>query len=169
MKKIIVVFSILVLSSVCFAQKIGYVDMDYVLKSVPAYQKAQKQLDEVSATWQKEIEAKMQEVTKMYNAYQAEQVLLTEQLKQQRIQAIEVKEKEIKELQRQKFGANGELFKKRQELVKPIQDQVYNEIQKIATEKKYDFIFDKSNGPYMLYVNPIHDKSEDVLKGLGIK
>ncbi len=156
-------------SSSVDAQKMAYVDMDYILKAIPAYQRAQKTLDEVSATWQKDIETKMAEVSKMYNAFQSEQVLLTEQLKQQRMTNIENKEKEIKQLQKDKFGPNGELFKKRQELIKPIQDQVYNEIQKMSTEKKYDFIFDKANGPYMLYTNPLYDKSDEILQGLGIK
>ncbi len=161
--------AVLIGTTAADAQKIAYVDMDYILKAIPAYQRAQKQLDEVSATWQKDIETKMADVSKMYNAFQSEQVLLTEQLKQQRMTAIENKEKEIKQLQKDKFGPNGELFKKRQELIKPIQDQVYNEIQKMATEKKYDFIFDKANGPYMLYTNPLYDKSDEILQGLGIK
>lgn len=170
MKKLIMFFvAVLIGTTAADAQKIAYVDMDYILKAIPAYQRAQKQLDEVSATWQKDIETKMTDVSKMYNAFQSEQVLLTEQLKQQRMTAIENKEKEIKQLQKDKFGPNGELFKKRQELIKPIQDQVYNEIQKMATEKKYDFIFDKANGPYMLYTNPLYDNSDEILQGLGIK
>ena len=148
MKKLIVAVALILgIALQSNAQKIAYVDMDYILKAMPAYQRAQKSLDEMSATWQKDVETKMQEVSKMYNAFQSEQVLLTETLKQQRMTAIENKEKEIKQLQKDKFGPSGELFKKRQELIKPIQDQVYNEIQKLATEKKYDFIFDKANGP----------------------
>ncbi len=170
MKKLIIfLIAIVIGSASANAQKIAYVDMDYILKAIPAYQRAQKQLDDISATWQKEIEVKMAEVSKMYNSFQSEQVLLTEQLKEQRMTAIENKEKEIKQLQKDKFGPNGELFKKRQELIKPIQDQVYNEIQKMATEKKFDFIFDKANGPYMLYTNPLFDKSDEILQGLGIK
>jgi outer membrane protein len=170
MKKLIVAVALILgIALQSNAQKIAYVDMDYILKAMPAYQRAQKSLDEMSATWQKDVETKMQEVSKMYNAFQSEQVLLTETLKQQRMTAIENKEKEIKQLQKDKFGPSGELFKKRQELIKPIQDQVYNEIQKLATEKKYDFIFDKANGPYMLYVNPLYDKSDEILQGLGIK
>jgi outer membrane protein len=170
MKKLIIfLIAVVIGSSTINAQKIAYVDMDYILKAIPAYQRAQKQLDDISATWQKDIEVKMAEVSKMYNSFQSEQVLLTEQLKEQRMTAIESKEKEIKQLQKDKFGPNGELFKKRQELIKPIQDQVYNEIQKMATEKKFDFIFDKANGPYMLYTNPIFDKSDEILQGLGIK
>jgi outer membrane protein len=170
MKKLIVAVALILgIALQSNAQKIAYVDMDYILKAMPAYQRAQKSLDEMSATWQKEVETKMQDVSKMYNAFQSEQVLLTETLKQQRMTAIENKEKEIKQLQKDKFGPSGELFKKRQELIKPIQDQVYNEIQKLATEKKYDFIFDKANGPYMLYVNPLYDKSDEILQGLGIK
>jgi len=170
MKKLIIfLIAIVIGSATANAQKIAYVDMDYILKAIPAYQRAQKQLDDISSTWQKEIEVKMAEVSKMYNSFQSEQVLLTEQLKEQRMTAIESKEKEIKQLQKDKFGPNGELFKKRQELIKPIQDQVYNEIQKMATEKKFDFIFDKANGPYMLYTNPLFDKSDEILQGLGIK
>jgi outer membrane protein len=170
MKKLLILAAALFMfAAKADAQKIAYVDMEYILKNIPAYQRAQKQLDDISATWQKEIEGKMQEVDKMYNAFQSEQVLLTDQLKQQRMQAIEAKEKEIKQLQKDRFGPSGDLFKKRQELVKPVQDQVYNEIQKLATEKHYDFIFDKANGPYMLYTNPTYDKSDEVLHGLGIK
>lgn len=170
MKKLIIfLIAIVIGSASANAQKIAYVDMDYILKAIPAYQRAQKQLDDISATWQKEIELKMAEVSKMYNSFQSEQILLTEQLKEQRMTAIENKEKEIKQLQKDKFGPNGDLFKKRQELIKPIQDQVYNEIQKMATEKKFDFIFDKANGPYMLYTNPLFDKSDEILQGLGIK
>ena len=136
MKKLIVAVALILgIALQSNAQKIAYVDMDYILKAMPAYQRAQKSLDEMSATWQKDVETKMQEVSKMYNAFQSEQVLLTETLKQQRMTAIENKEKEIKQLQKDKFGPSGELFKKRQELIKPIQDQVYNEIQKLEEEK----------------------------------
>lgn len=150
------------------AQKFCYVDMDYILGKMPQYKEAQKQLDQTADTWQKEVEAKMKKVDDMYKQFQAEQVLLTEQMKQQKIKDIEAKEKEVKDFQKAKFGPNGELFKKRQELVKPIQDKIYNEIQKYAQAKSYDIIFDKSSGATMLYSVQTLNKSDDVLAALGI-
>lgn len=168
MKKIVASLLILTLAfSAIHAQKVAVVDIEYILSKIPAYQQAQKELDQTAAGWQKEIEDKMKEVEQMYNQFQSEQVLLTETLKQQRIEKIESKEREIKELQRQRFGADGDLFKKRQELVKPTQDLVYNAIQNMATEKRYDIILDKSSGPYVLFLSPTYDKSDEIVSALG--
>lgn len=167
-KKIISSFVVLLIASSTFAQKFAYVDMDYILEKMPTYTEAQKQLDKVAEGWQKEVEAKMATVDELYKQFQAEQVLMTEPMKQQKIKEIEAKEKEVKEFQKGKFGPNGELFKKRSEFIKPIQDKVYNEIQKYAVAKAYDFIFDRSSGPSMLYANEKMNKSDDILSALGI-
>lgn len=168
MKKIIVACLMLTISASTFAQKFAYVDMDYILSKLTSYTEAQKELDKVSAAWQKEVEAKMKSVDDTYKQFQAEQVLMTEPMKQQKIKEIEAKEKEVKEFQKAKFGPSGELFKKRQELIKPIQDKIYNEVQKYAVAKGFDFIFDRSSGPSMLYASEKMNKSDDILAALGV-
>jgi outer membrane protein len=149
------------------AQKFAYVDSEYILGNITEYNEAQTKLDDISKGWQKEIETKYKEIDQMYKNYQQEQVLLTEEMKQNRQKEIEDKEKSAKELQKKYFGFEGELFKKRQELVKPIQDKVYDAIAKVATTKAYDFVFDKSSGAVMLYTNAKFDISDDVVKQLG--
>lgn len=158
----------LTMSASTFAQKFAYVDMDYILSKLTSYTEAQKELDKVSAAWQKEVEAKMKSVDDTYKQFQAEQVLMTEPMKQQKIKEIEAKEKEVKEFQKTKFGPSGELFKKRQELIKPIQDKIYNEVQKYAVAKGFDFVFDRSSGPSMLYASEKMNKSDDILAALGV-
>ncbi len=150
-------------------QKIGYVDTDYILKNIPAYQAAQAQLDKISADWQKEIENIYAQIDKMYRDFQAEKVLLTEEMKIKRENEIIAKEKEAKDLQKKYFGKDGELFKKRQELVKPIQDEVFNAIKDIAVQGNYGIIFDTAGNANMLYTDPKLDKSDEVLKKLGYK
>lgn len=169
MKKLIFILtSILILGSIdASAQRFAYVDTDYILGRIPDYQKAQNTLDELAQQWRDEIDSRYQEIDKMYKAYQAEQVLLTEQQKVQRQNDIENKERQVKEYQKQKFGYEGELFQKRQELTKPLQDEIYNEIQKLATTKSYDVIFDRS-AVTMLYYKPKYDLSDEVLKAMGL-
>ena len=168
MKKIIIIASVLLISATTFAQKFAYVDMEYILGKLPQYSEAQKQLDKTAETWQKDVESRMKSVDDMYKQFQAEQVLMTEPMKQQKIKEIEAKEKEVKEYQKGKFGPSGELFKKRQELIKPIQDKIYDEVQKYAIAKGYDFVFDRSSGPTMLYASDRLNKSEDILSALGV-
>lgn len=168
MKKLALFLGLFACVSFAQAQRFCYVDIEYILGKIPAYGEAQKQLDEVSKGWQKEVETKMKQIDDMYKGFQAEQVLMTDQMKQQKIKDIETKEKELKEFQRSKFGPSGELFKKRQELVKPLQEKIYNKIQDYAKEKGYDFIFDKSSGVSMLYASERYNKSEDILSALGI-
>jgi outer membrane protein len=168
MKKLIFSIALAVLTITgTFAQKFAYVDSDYILGQIPKYKQAQSELDKISAGWQKEIEAKFQEVDKLYKNYQQEQVLLTEELKKKREAEIVTKEKEAKDLQKAKFGVDGELFKKRQELVKPIQDEVYNAVKKLAETGNYAVIFDKSSDLTMLYTNPKYDESDKVLEQMG--
>src|SRR6266480_3590644 len=168
MKKILAIAALIALSFTTQAQKVAYVDVDYVLKNISDYNDAQKQLDAIAASWQKEIDAKYTEIDKLYKQYQAEQVLLTEDMKQQRQKEIQDKEKAAKDLQKQHFGYQGDLFQKRQELVQPIQDKVYDAIQKIATTKSYDFVLDKSSGSVVLYANTKMNISDQVLTSMGI-
>jgi outer membrane protein len=172
MKRIAFIIALALLfvsKSATFAQKFAYVNSEYILENVPEYKTAQDQLDQLSAQWQKEIEIKYAEIDKMYKAYQAEQILLTEDMKKRREDEIIAKEKEVKDFQKQKFGFEGDLFKKKQELVKPVQDKVYNAIKKLATDGGYAFIFDKSSDLIMLYANSKYDKSDDVLQAMGLK
>jgi len=136
---------------------------------MPEYKEAQKQLDNIAAGWQKEIDAKQAELDKMYKDYDAEQVMLTEELRKKREDQLFNKEKDLRDLQRKRFGFEGDLFKKRQELIKPIQDKVYNAVQKMAVSRGYDFVLDKSEGITIIFADPKLDKSEDVLKDLGVK
>lgn len=151
------------------AQKYAYVNSQYILDNIPDYKTAMQSLDNQSLTWQKDIEDKYAIIDKLYKAYQAEQVLLTEEMKKRRQDEITQKEKDVKDLQKQRFGYEGDLFKKKQELVKPIQDKIYNAIKKLATDQSYAVIFDKSSDLTMLYTNPKYDKSDDVLLAMGYK
>lgn len=170
MKKIIILAVFIVASATAvLAQKFGYVDTEYILANIPEYKQAQSELDKTSVNWQKEIEAKYTEIDKLYKAYQAEQILLTEDMKKKREAEIVGKEKEVKDLQKQRFGVDGDLFKKRQELVKPIQDKVYNAVKEIAEKQVYAVIFDKSSELTMLYTSAKYDKSDEVLEAMGYK
>jgi len=170
MKKIILISSILLLTTIAsFAQKFAYVDTEYILGQIPEYKAAQAEIDKISVQWQKEIEAKYAEIDKMYKAYQAEQILLTDDMKKKREGDIVAKEKEAKDLQKQRFGVDGELFKKRQELVKPIQDKVYSAVKAVAEKGTYSIMFDKSSELTMLYTSSKLDKSDAVLEQMGYK
>lgn len=150
------------------AQKYGYVDSQYILEKMPEYKDAQKKLDDLSASWQKEAEAKLTEIDKMYKDYQKEQILLPEDMKVKRQDDIAAKERELKDFQKAKFGVNGELFTKRQELVKPVQEKIYKAIKEVAEQGSYAFIFDKSGSSNILYADPKNDKTEAVIKKLGM-
>jgi len=168
MKKLLTtVFFLVTITVISLAQRFVYVDTEYILDNIPEYKQAQKKLDEIAEGWRAEIDRKYKDIDDMYKAFQAEQILMPEDLRIQKQQEIEQKEKEVKEYQKKKFGYEGELFQKKQELIKPIQDKIYNEIQKMATEKAYDFIFDKSAGLSMLYASSKYDKSDDILRALG--
>ncbi|MGI8893439.1 MAG: OmpH family outer membrane protein [Bacteroidia bacterium] len=150
-----------------FAQKFAYVDTEYMLGNIAEYKSAQQQLDQLSVQWQKEIETRYAQIDKLYKAYQAEQILLTEEMRKKREDEILNKEKEVKDFQKEKFGYQGDLFKKKQELVKPIQDKIYNAVKKFAEDNSYAFIFDKSSDLIMLFANARYDKSDDILKAMG--
>jgi outer membrane protein len=173
LKTSIICFFLVLASAVTFAQsgaaKFGYVDTDYILGQIPEYKAAQSELDKTSAQWQKEIDGKYTEIDKLYKAYQADAILLTDDMKNKRQNEIINKEKEVKDLQKQRFGVDGELYKKRQELVKPIQDKVYNAIKAVAEKAGLGFILDKAGQVAILYANNKYDKSDDVLIYLGYK
>jgi outer membrane protein len=169
MKKLVLSFAIMVLSVAAFAQRYAVIDSKYILEKLPEYKEAQTRLDDFSRLWQQELDQKQAAVTKMFKDYDAEQVMLPDNLKKKREDEIYNKEKELRDLQRKRFGFEGDLFKKRAELIKPIQDRVYNAVQKLAVDKQYDFILDKSEGITVIFADPKLDKSEDVLKNLGVK
>jgi outer membrane protein len=164
MIKKIASIALLVLGLITFAQaqRIAYVDVTAVLENMPEYQKAQEQLDKVATAWRQEIAVEQDKVKGLYSKFQAEQVLLSEEMKKTREEEILAKEKEVREMQRQKFGPEGALFKKREELVKPIQDKVYNTIERFAQDKGFEFIFDKGSASGMLYADKKNDKTEDI-------
>jgi outer membrane protein len=152
---------------VAAAQKFAYVDSQYILSKIPEYKAAEDQITQISIQWQKEVEAKYSEIDQLYKAYKADAVLLTDEMKQKRQAEIEAKEQAVKDLQKKYFGVNGDLFKKRQELVKPIQDKVYNAVQDLAEKSKLAIIFDKSSDMTILYSDPKYDKSDEILKNMG--
>ncbi len=169
MKRLLILIVLSLTIGSGYAQKYACVDTDYILGNVPEYKPAQKELEEVSVQWQKEVEAKFQAVDKLYKAFQAEAVLLPSDLKAQKENEIIAAEKEAKNLQKQRFGNNGDLAKKRSELIKPIQDKIYNAIEKVAQEKNYSVVFDKAGGATVLYVDSKTDISDLVLAELGFK
>jgi outer membrane protein len=170
MKKIFLALcGIFIIITSASAQRYAVVDTKYILDKMPEYKDAQKKLDHFSETWQKEIDGKQSELDRMYKNFEAEQVLLSDELKKKREDELFIREKELRDLQRKRFGFEGDLFKTRQDLVKPIQDKVYNAIQKIAVNRQYDFILDKSEGITIIFADPKLDRSEDVLKELGVK
>jgi len=168
-KKTVLTLTILFMMPIAnFAQKFAYVDTEYILSLLPDYKSAQKKLNEIAENWQKEVDKKYEDIDKMYKEYQAEKILLTPEQQKVREDDIINKEKDSKKFQQDRFGYEGELFKKRQELVKPIQDKVYEAIQKIAKDENLDFIFDKSSDMTMLYSNAKYDKSDNILSLLGV-
>lgn len=169
MKRIFFVALFLSFGVLAFSQRYAIIDTKYILDKLPEYKDAQKKLDDVAAGWQKEIDDMDQDLKRMYKDYDAEQVMLSDELKKKREDQLFVKEKTLRDLQRQRFGFEGDLFKRRGELIKPVQDKVYNAVQKLAAARGYDFILDKSEGITVIFADPKLEKSEDVLKELGVK
>ncbi len=168
MKKTILALALCIMAAFAAnAQKYACVNTEYILSNIPDYEQAQQTLDKFSVDWQKEIEAKFQEIDKLYKSYQSEAYLLPEDLKNKRQDEIIEKEKEVKELQKKRFGSEGDLEKKREDLMKPIQDKVYSAIEKYATAKGYSIIFDKSSDSSIIYANAKADVSDDILKQMG--
>jgi outer membrane protein len=170
MKKIIVLTVLVLAASFTgMAQKFAFVDSEYIRNNIPAFTAAQQQLDKLSEGWEKEVADGYAAVEQMYKDYQAEVVLLTQDQKRKREEAIIAREKEVKELQNAYFGMEGELFKKREEMVKPIQDEILRAIKEISVEGSYAVIFDTSAGSNILFANPRYDLSDQVLQKLGYK
>ncbi|WP_187264575.1 OmpH family outer membrane protein [Pontibacter beigongshangensis] len=163
--------ALLVSFSVCFvseAQKFGYIDSDFILSKMPAYTKAQQELDKYTDAWQKEIETMHQEVEKLKQEYKAEEVLLTDEMKKKRQAELTKKESEVRDYQRKVFGYEGMMFKRRQDLIRPIQDEVFTAVEKVAKARGLQVVFDKSGDLVMIYTNPVHDYTEYVIEELGL-
>lgn len=169
MKKLLLAALIVATGFTATAQRYAIIDTKFILDKMPEYKEAQKALDETAAGWQREIDGMEQDLQRMYKDFDAEQVMLTDDLRKKREDQLFQKEKAVRELQRKRFGFEGDLFKKRQELVKPVQDKVFNAVQKLAVARGYDFILDKSEGITVIFADPKLEKSEDVLKELGVK
>lgn len=170
MKKIVLFAALLIgLATTANGQRYCIIDSKYILDNLTEYKDAQTRIDDMSKTWQTDIDNRMQEVDRMYKSYQAERAMLSDELRQKREQEIIEKEKSVKELQKQRFGYEGDLFKERQKLIKPIQDKVFDAVQEYAKSRAYDMVLDKSGGITLFYADPKLDKSDDVLKLLGIK
>ncbi|MDX2414429.1 MAG: OmpH family outer membrane protein [Bacteroidales bacterium] len=170
MKKLsLLIVSLLLTASVTYAQKYGFVDTEYILNNIPSYAAAQEKLDKLSEGWEQEVSDSYAAVEKMYKEYQNDVVLLSKDAKTKREEQIITGERVAKELQNTYFGVEGELYKKRQELVQPIQDEIYKAVKELAVEGGYAVIFDTSSGMNMLYTNPKYDVSDEVLEKLGYK
>ncbi len=163
----IVMSCLLGMTSIGQAQKFAYIDSDYVLLHMPEYADAQKELNQMAIDWQVEVETKLESVERMELAYRAERILLTAEMRAKRESEITTKRQEARALQREKFGVEGELFQRRQELIQPVQDLVFEELKDIASGSGYMVVFDKSNQSNMLYSNPKYDISDRLIKALG--
>ena len=169
-KKILFALAFFVLlGSSATAQKICSIDVYGILESMPEYQTAQRELDNQAAQWRQEIAKEYDKIKGMYNKYQAESVMMTDEMRKQKQDEIEKAEAQARELQKSKFGPNGALFDKRQELIAPIQEQVYTAIEEYANDKGYDYIFDSGRTTGIIFANPRYDKTEDIKKKLGLK
>ena len=166
MKKLLFI-ALLALPMSVFAQKYALVDMEYILKNVPAYERANEQLNQISKKWEGEVEAVLKEVETMYKKYQSESVFLSDAQKQKTEEAIMAKEKEASDLKKKYFGSEGELFKKRQSLMAPIQDEIYNAVRDISDQKGYQLVLDRASGGSIIYASPKIDISDEVLQKLG--
>ncbi len=168
MKRIILSLALVVIGAIAAnAQKFAMVDMEYILKNVPSFEMANEQLNQLSQRWQKEIEAKSKEAENLYQSYLADKVFLTEEQITKREQEVVAKEKEVTDLRSKYFGPEGELNKKRESLLKPIQDDVYNAVKKVAQERGLQAVFDRASASDIIYATPQIDVSNDVLAKLG--
>ncbi len=168
-KQFVLVLLATALSFTAFGQRFAYVDTEYILDNIPEYQAAEREIEQLSIEWQTEIENKFAEIDRLYRQYQAEAPLLPEEMKRQREEEIIRKEREAKELQMRRFGREGELFGKRQELLQPIQDRIFEAVEQIASRGNYAVIFDKAGGTAMIFTDVRYDLSDDVLQRLGYR
>ncbi len=171
MKKTTVLFLFILINiSLINAQRFAYIDTEYIMDNIPEYKAAQMEIEEISKEWEKEVEAKFQEVDRLYREYQAEAVLLPDDIKREREETIIRKEREAKELQMKRFGPEGDLFVKRQELIRPIQDRIFEAVEEIAKSDNYAVIFDKTtSGGAMIFTDVQYDLSDKILEHLGYR
>ncbi|MFT4662927.1 MAG: outer membrane protein [Patiriisocius sp.] len=169
MKKLLPIVVFLLIGLSTSAQKFAFVDTKYILENMPEYESAQNEIDDVSSGWQDEIAGRYDVIERLYKSYQAEQVIMTDEMKADREEDIMNKEREAKALQKQRFGVEGDLFKKRQELILPIQEKIWDAIREYALEGAYMAILDKSSDSGVLYANSKYDKSDKVLRKMGIR
>lgn len=167
MKKVLTLLLVMYASMAVHAQKFALVDMEYILSNIPAYERANEQLNQTSKSWQSEVEALNQKAQTLYKNYQNESVFLSEAQKKEREKAIVDKEKEAAELKKKYFGPEGELYKKRQSLIEPIQDEIYNAVKSIATSKGFQLILDRASDTGIIFASPSIDISNEVLSKLG--
>ena len=167
MKKLLLTLTVLLASIAANAQKFALVDMEYILKNVPAYERANEQLNQISKKWEGEIEAVLKDVEAQYKKYQSEAVFLSDAQKTKTEESIMAKEKQASDLKKKYFGAEGELFKKRQSLMAPIQDEIYNAVKDICDQRGYQLVLDRASGGSIIYASPKIDISDEVLQKLG--
>jgi len=168
-KRLRLLFLLLTLSSVSVAQKIGYVDSEYILNKHPDYKKVQEEMNAVAAEWKKEAQNLENEIKEMYNALKAEEVLLTEEMYEERLQAIKEKEKAATAFNNRVFGINGQYFQKQTELLQPLQSKIFDAIDKVSKRNGIAILFDKASGLSMIYTDPRHDYSDFVIEELGLE
>jgi outer membrane protein len=164
----IFLLSLFLVNSSLYAQKMAFVNSDYILSNVPEYKASQKQLEEIASEWQKEIESKLSEIDQMYRTYQVEKILLSEEMRVKKENEILAKEKAAKELQKKRFAPGGDYFKKQEELIRPIQDKVFNAISRLAEDKNYVMVLDKAGSTTIMYGNKRFDISNEVIREMGL-
>ena len=167
-KGIVFTMMLLLFTGVAMAQKTGYVDSNYIMEQIPEYKTAQDEIERVSERWQQELEERYKVIEQMYNDYTAEEVLLPEEVRQERQEEIFQAEREAKEFREQKFGYDGELFRLQESKVKPVQEKVFRAVETVAVRKRFDMVFDKAGEVTWLYTNATYDLTDDVLEELGI-
>ena len=167
-KKVLILFFLIGMYSLSYGQKFGYVDTDYVLTKMPEYTEAQSELDKLSHQWQNEISEMYKEISTMYNDLQAEEVLLTEEMKQERLTEIKAKENAVKDYQKKIFGFDGLFFLKKKELVKPVQDKIFEAVEKVCKNQRLTMMFDKAGALVLIYTDPRHDYTDYVLDELNL-
>ena len=169
MKKIWVTIVLICCYSILWSQKFGYIDSEYILQQMPDYQKAEAELDKAIGAWRSEINNRRQGLIKAQREYEAEAILLNDRLKEERLAKIEGMQKAVQDYQNNIFGHKGLLFNKRRELINPIQDKVFKAVEKVAKQRNIQFLFDKAVDLYIIYSDPKHNYSDDVLEALGVK
>jgi len=170
LKKIVLSLSILFVFGIALTgQRVAVVDVTGILQDLPTYQQAQQEIDQISAKWRQDISQEYDKIKSMYNKYQAEQVLLSDEVKIEREEEIMKKEKDVRDMQKRRFGPEGDLFQRRQELISPLQDEVFEAIQDFAQVKGFDLIFDKAGAAGLLYASEEFDKTDDIRRELGVR